>query len=380
VHGLDLDEVYDRYLPWVEHVRHRSDLTFLLDVLGGETSVGHSFTGGGDNPDIDSVPVGLLGADLKVEGGRYRLVRIYDGENWNPDLRAPLRGPGIDIAEGDYVLAVNGRELRAGTNPYSLFDRTADRQTILKVNDVPRMKGAHDVTVVPVASETALRRRAWVEGNRRRVDELSDGRLAYVWLPDTGRGGYDYFNRYYFAQQDRQGAVIDERFNQGGSVADYMVDLMSRTLFGYFNNPVGDRQPFTAPNAGIWGPKVMIINDAAGSGGDMLPYMFRLREIGPLVGTRTWGGLVGIWDVPPLLDGGFITSPRGGFYNLDGNWEVENEGVAPDYEVEQLPAEVIAGRDPQLEKAVAVALDLLRSNPFQPKPQPADPIRVRRAE
>ncbi len=242
------------------------------------------------------------------------------------------------------------------------------------------MKGARDVTVVPVASETSLRTRAWVEGNRRLVDELSDGRLAYVWLPNTGRGGYDYFNRYYFAQQDRQGAVIDERFNRGGSIADYMVDLMSRTLMGYFNNPVGDRQPFTAPNAGIWGPKVMIINDAAGSGGDMLPYMFRLREIGPLVGTRTWGGLVGIWDVPPLLDGGFITSPRGGFYNLDGNWEVENEGVAPDYEVEQLPAEVIAGRDPQLEKAVAVALDLLRRNPFQPKPQPADPIRVRRAE
>jgi tricorn protease len=377
VHGLDLDAVYEKFSPWIEHARHRADVTHVLDVLGGETAVGHSFTGGGDTPDVDEIPVGLLGADFEVEGDRYRIAKIYTGENWNPDLRAPLSGPGIDASEGDYLLAVNGVELTTAENLHSHFDRTADEQTVLLLNDQPTMEDARRVTVVPVESEFQLRRRDWVEGNRRRVDEMSDGRLAYVYLPNTAGSGYRYFNRYYFAQQDKQGAVIDERYNGGGSAADYMVDLMARPLMGYFNNPIGDKKPFVLPNAGIWGPKVMIINDAAGSGGDLLPYMFRLREIGPLVGTRTWGGLVGIWDVPPLIDGGFITAPRGGFFNVDGRWEVENEGVAPDIEVEQLPAEVIAGRDPQLEKAVEVALELLEQNPTVLKPQPPDPVRVR---
>ena len=210
------------------------------------------------------------------------------------------------------------------------------------------------------------------------MSEASDGRLAYVWLPNTGFGGYTYFNRYYFAQIDKQGAVVDERFNGGGSAADYMVDLMARPLLGYFNNPIGEKKPFTNPNAGIWGPKVMIINDAAGSGGDLLPYMFRAREIGPLVGTRTWGGLVGIWDVPGLIDGGFITAPRGGFYDNDGKWAVENEGVPPDIEVEQMPAEVAEGKDPQLETAVEVALKLLKENPVKLRAQPPDPVRARR--
>ncbi|MDX1502939.1 MAG: PDZ domain-containing protein [Thermoanaerobaculia bacterium] len=380
VHGLDMERVWEKYSPWLEHVRHRSDLTHLLDVLGGETAVGHSFTGGGDRPDVDEVPVGLLGADLAVEEGRYRIAKIYRGENWNPDLTAPLSGPGIDARAGDYLLAVDGVALTAAMNPHSLFDRTAGRQTVLTLSAEPSGKDAREVTVVPVESETQLRRRDWMESNRRKVDEMSDGRLAYVYLPNTGGSGYRYFNRYYFAQQDRPGVVIDERFNGGGSAADYMVDLMARPLMGYFNNPVGEKKPFKLPNAGIWGPKVMIINDAAGSGGDLLPYMFRLRGIGPLVGTRTWGGLVGIWDVPDLVDGGFITAPRGGFFNLDGEWEVENEGVAPDVEVEQLPAEVIAGRDPQLERAVEIALELLGANPVQLHPQPPDPVRVRRPE
>ena len=380
VHGLDMAEVWEKYSPWLDHVRHRTDLTHLLDILGGETAIGHSFTFGGDNPDVEQVPVGLLGADLEAADGRYRIVRIYHGESWDPELRAPLSGPGIDAAEGDYLVAVNGVELTSADNPYSLFDRTADRQTVLSLNREPVLDGARQVTVVPVASEVALREREWVDSNRRKVDALSGGRLAYVWLPDTGGGGYAAFNRYYFAQKDKQGAVIDERFNSGGLAADYIVDLMARPLMGYFNNPLGEKKPFTLPAAGLWGPKVMIINDAAGSGGDLLPYMFRLRGIGPLVGTRTWGGLVGIWDVPQLIDGGFMTAPRGGFYDLAGEWRVENEGVAPDVEVEQLPAAVAAGHDPQLEKAVEVALALLATNPVELKPQPPDPVRVRRPE
>ncbi len=378
VHGLDLDWAEQTYGAWLPYVRHRSDLNYILDILGGETSIGHSFVSGGDMPDVDFIPMGLLGADLEVNEGRYRIARIYTGEHWNPNLDAPLSGPGKDVAEGEYILAVNGHTLTAGMNPYSLFERTAGTQTTLLVNDSPSPNGAREITIQPVSGEQGLRTQAWMEDNRRRVDELSDGKLAYVWLPNTGFGGYTNFNRYLFAQQDRQGAVIDERFNGGGSIADYMVDLLSRNLLGYFNNPVGDRQPWGAPNAGIWGPKVMVINDAAGSGGDMLPYMFRAKEIGPLVGTRTWGGLVGIWDVPLFIDGGQMTAPRGGFFTLDGEWAIENEGVPPDYQVEQTPRAFAEGRDLQLEKAVEVALELLETQAVEHPGQPADPVRVRR--
>ncbi|MBN2732700.1 MAG: PD40 domain-containing protein [Balneolaceae bacterium] len=380
LHGADWDAVYKKYSPWVDHVRHRSDLTYLLDILGGELSVGHSFTGGGDEPDVDNVSIGLLGADLEITNGRYRIKRIYNGENWNPNLRAPLRAPGIDVQEGDYLLAVNGNELTADMNPYSLFAGQAERQTVITVNDEPSLDGAEDVTVVPVDDEGALRSRAWVESNRRKVNEMSNGKLAYVWLPNTSNAGYDYFNRYYFAQQDKKGAVIDERFNGGGSAADYMIDIMSRELHGFFNNPVGDNTPFPSPGAGIWGPKVMIINESAGSGGDYLPYMFKKENIGPLVGRTTWGGLVGIWDTPPLIDGGGITAPRGGFYNLDGEWAVENEGVEPDIKVEMTPKAVINGGDPQLERAVEKAMELLEETPDMIVPQPEDPVRVKRPD
>lgn len=379
LHGADWDAVYERYSPWVDYVRHRSDLTYILDIMGGELSVGHSFTGGGDEPDVEDISIGLLGADLEIDSNRYRIARIYDGENWNPDLRAPLRAPGAQIAEGDYILEVNGEELTADMNPYSLFEGMADRQVILTVNDNPSPDDAREVTVVPTGSETALRSRAWVEDNRRKVNEMSDGKLAYVWLPNTAGAGYEYFNRYYFAQQDKQGAVIDERFNGGGSAADYMVDIMSRELHGFFNNPIGDKTPFTSPGAGIWGPKVMIINESAGSGGDYLPYMFRQMDIGPLVGRKTWGGLVGIWDTPPLVDGGYITAPRGGFYNLKGEWAVENEGVAPDIKVEYTPQEVLKGVDPQLQRAVEEAMKLLEQRDKKIIPQPEDPDRARRA-
>ena len=380
VHGLDLDWAYKTYAPWVDHVRHRTDLTYILDILGGETSIGHSFTWGGDLPDVDKVSVGLLGADYKIENGRFRIEKIYTGENWNPELQAPLSSPGIDVSEGDYLLAINGVEITDKMNIYSHFDQTAEKQITIMVNSKPDMASAREVIVVPVKDESGLRRFDWVENNRRKVDQMSNGKLAYVWLPNTSVSGYKSFNRYYFAQQNKKGAIIDERFNYGGSIADYIVDLLSRELFGYFNNPVGDRQPFLAPNAALYGPKVMIINEAAGSGGDMLPYMFRQKKIGPLVGTRTWGGLVGIWDVPDLIDGGRITAPRGGFYNLNGEWAVENEGVAPDIEIEQGVKLVNQGHDPQLEKAVEVALELLKDQQIDLLPQPPDPIRVKRPE
>lgn len=376
IHGADWNKVYEMYAPLVEYIAHRSDLTYLLDILGGEVSIGHSFTGGGDNPKINPVKIGLLGADLEISNNRYRIKKIYNGENWNPDLRAPLSAPGVDVNEGDYIIAVDGVELKVPANPYSLFENKANKQVTLQVSKNPDSTNSRQVIVVPVENEGPLRTFDWVEGNRRKVNQLTNGQIAYVWLPNTAESGYDYFNRYYFAQQDKPGVILDERFNGGGYIADYFVDILSRKLRGYFNNVAGDRKPWTEPLTGILGPKVMIINEMAGSGGDMLPYMFREMNIGPLVGTKTWGGLVGIWDTPDLIDGGYITAPRGGFFNLSGKWDVENIGIQPDIEVEMTPKEVIEGHDPQLEKAVDEALKLLRDNPVKLLNEPAAPIRV----
>ena len=378
VHGADWNKVYSMYAPLADHVAHRSDLTYLLDILGGEVSIGHSFTGGGDNPKVENINIGLLGADYEVVGNRYRVKKVYNGENWNPDLRSPLSVPGVDVAEGSYLISVDGTELTSSLNIYSLFEHKANRQVQLQVSATPDGKNAKTVTVVPIRDEYELRLLSWVEGNRRKVNELSGGKLAYVWLPNTAEQGFAYFNRYYFAQQDKAGVVLDERFNGGGFIADYFVDILNRKLRGYFNNVSGDRRPWTEPLTGIHGPKVMIVNEMAGSGGDMLPYLFRHMNIGPLVGTKTWGGLVGIWDTPSLVDGGFITAPRGGFYNLKGEWDVENIGVTPDIEVEMTPKEVIAGHDPQLEKAVEEGLRLIKENPVNLLPEPAPPVRVLR--
>jgi tricorn protease len=286
----------------------------------------------------------------------------------------------MELQEGDYLLAVNGKELKTPANPYSFFEQTAGRTIRIKVNSSPSFEDAREITVKPVANEGQLRGVSWVENNRRKVEELSDGKLAYVYLPNTSGGGFANFNRYYFAQQDKKGVVIDERNNGGGSAADYMIDVMARTLLGYFNSKAGDNIPWTTPMAGIWGPKVMVINERAGSGGDLLPYMFRAKEIGPLVGTRTWGGLVGTWDTPPFIDGGRMVAPRGGFFDVNGEWAVEGDGIAPDIEVIQHPKLILEGSDPQLEKAVEVALEMLEKEKFERQPEPPAPVKWKRPE
>jgi tricorn protease len=380
-HGAPWQKIYEWYRPWVDHIRHRSDMSYLIDILGGEVSVGHSYTFGGDYPDLEQISIGLLGADLEQANGHYRIKKIYTDENWNPNLHAPLAQPGIDIQEGDYLLAVNGKKLEAPTNPYDLLEGTAERNTMLTISDEPNMEGAETVSVIPVEDEGELRTRAWVERNRERVNDMSNGKLAYVWLPNTGQGGFQAFNRYYFAQQHKEGVVIDERNNGGGSAADYMIDVMDRDLLGYFNSKAGDNfPPFTTPMAGLWGPKVMIINERAGSGGDLLPYMFREKEIGPLIGTRTWGGLVGTWDTPQFIDGGGMIAPRGGFFNTDGEWDVEGEGISPDIQVMQRPSEVINGSDPQLRRSVQEALQLLKKQDIELQEEPPPPTKWRRAD
>ena len=375
MHGADWPALYDKYSRLLPFVAHRADLGYLIASLAGELAVGHSYLlGDGDLPEGEPVSVGMLGADYAIENGRYRIKKIYGGENWNPELQAPLSGPGIQVAEGDYLLEVNGRPLTPPTSVYQLFQGTAGKQTLLRVNSSTSMEGSRLVTVVPVPSDEGLRTRAWIEGNRRLVDKLSGGRLAYVWLPNTGGPGYTAFNRYYYAQQDKEGAIIDERYNQGGMVADYIVNELTRPLMGYFARRDGTPSP--SPTVGIYGPKVMIVNESAGSGGDALPYYFKQQKVGPLVGTRTWGGLVGTLQIPATIDGGGVTAPSLAFYDVNGRWAVENEGVAPDIEVEVTPADVMAGRDPQLERAVQEALKLLEQHPNRRVPRPAPIKRV----
>jgi tricorn protease len=360
-HGLDLAAAQKKYAPYLAGLGGRADLNYLFEEMLGEFTVGHMFVGGGDMGTPSEVKGGLLGADYEIDGGRYRFAKVYDGENWNPDLLAPLTQPGVEVKKGEYLLAVEGREVRPPADVYSFFENTAGKQIKIKVGPHPDGQGAREVTVVPLPDEHKLRNRAWEEDNRRKVDQLSGGKIAYVHVPDTNVGGYVNFNRFYFAQVGKLGAVIDERYNHGGQVADYIVDQLKRPLRNCVISREGE--PFCSPLAQIYGPKTMIINEMAGSGGDALPWMFKQDQVGPLVGTRTWGGLVGIYNYPTLLDGGNVTSPRVAIYGLHGEWEVENHGIAPDIEVENDPASVAAGHDRQLEKAVEVTLEALKKNP-----------------
>jgi tricorn protease len=374
MHGMDWDAICARYRPYLEHVGHRSDLNYLFAEMMGELVVGHAYVGGGDIPAPERVACGLLGADYEIVDGYYRIKHIYPGLNWHPELRAPLTEPGVNVSEGEYLLAVNGRPLRAPTNVYSLFEKTADRITELLVSPTTSEQDARRVTVKPIDSETALRHWSWVETNRSKVEEMSNGRVAYVYMSNTSVEGYSAFNRYYFSQLDKEAVVIDERFNGGGSAADYVIDMLDRPLLCHWATREG--RIFHSPNASIFGPRVMIVNEYAGSGGDAMPLFFRRRGLGKLVGKRTWGGLIGIYDYPVLMDGGFVTAPRMAIFSPGNEWEVENEGVYPDVEVEMTPKLVIEGRDPQLEKAVEIVLEELARNPPAEVRRPAPASRA----
>jgi len=346
--------------PLVPHIRHRADLSYILDQVNGELSVGHSFVFGGDFPSTEPSRVGLLGADLAVENGRWRITRIYNSESWNPGLSSPLDRPGLKVKAGTYLVGVNGRELTAEDNPYEFMDGTRGEQTVLHVNDAPAFADNKEVVVEPIRSENALRQRAWVEDNRRMVDELSDGKLAYIWVPNTSGSGFVNFNRYYFAQQDKLGAVIDERFNGGGLLDDYMVDLMTGKSF---------RLP-----AGILGPKVLLINERAGSGGDFFPWVFRQQKAGKLIGATTWGGLVKSSVHYGLVDGGALTAPDNAVFDpVAGKYIGENTGIAPDIAVRQDAKALAAGKDPQLERGVKELMEALKGLKVNPATRPKHP-------
>ncbi|RYZ20640.1 MAG: peptidase S41, partial [Chitinophagaceae bacterium] len=376
MHGVNWAAMKKKYEALLPDVASTNDLYRVMQWMFSELSVGHHrFDAAGDrrsNPEL--VPGGLLGADYETAGNRYRVKKIYGGLNWTPELRSPLTEPGVNVQVGDYILKVNGAEVTADRNFYSYFENTADKIVTLTVAASPDGAGSRIVKVVPVASEVALRNRDWVEGNMRKVHEATNGQVAYVYVPNTAALGHEYFKRYFYPQANKAAIIIDERFNGGGQLADYYIDLLKRPLNSYWRYRYGKDQK--APNASIQGPKVMLIDETAGSGGDYLPYLFRQAKLGTLVGKTTWGGLVGVLGYPEFIDGGVVTAPNVAFFDEKG-FGIENVGTPPDIEVEQLPADVIRGRDPQLEKAIQIVMDELKAKPAQKMPQPKFPVKAR---
>jgi len=359
MHGLDWRAVRARYEPLLKFVQRREDLNELLVEMIGEMQVGHNRVGGGDIYQERPAGIGLLGADFKVEQGLYRIQKIYHGDRWNPFLVAPLTAAGVNVAEGDYILAINGHPLDAGVNIFSLLENTVDKQVSLTVSRDGATSASRTVTVIPTGSETGLRQWDWVARNQEYVERKSGGRIAYVYLPDTGDNGFAFFNRMFFAQVDRDALIVDDRRNGGGQAANYILEVLNRKYLSGWKDR--DGLVFNTPAAAIYGPKAMLIDQDAGSGGDYLPYNFRYLGLGKLIGTRTWGGLIGISANPQLIDGGFVTVPYFRVYTPTGEWRVENEGVAPDAEVQLDPAKVNQGDDNQLDAAIADVLEQLRT-------------------
>lgn len=372
LHGVDIEATSKKYEPYVANVNSRRDLNYVFADMMGEVTAGHLGVGGGDTPEVKRVATGLLGADYEVANGRYRFARIYNGENWDPQMRAPLTQPGVNVNAGDYLLAVNGRNLTSADSLYRFFEATSGKQTVIRVGANPNGDGARDVTVVPVPNEFGLRNLAWIEGNRRKVDQMTNGRVAYIYMPDTSMGGYRNFNRYFYAQVGKDAAIIDERYNGGGALATDIVEMLTRKHLS--NVATRDGEDEQQPQGAIFGPKIMLINEFAGSGGDAMPWYFRRAGAGKLLGKRTWGGLIGRAGAPSLMDGGMVSAPSSGVWDpATSKWIAENVGVEPDIEVENEPDLVRQGKDPQLEKAVELIMAELAKNPPSKAKRPAYP-------
>ncbi len=360
LHGLDWDAVYAQYRPLLDHVGRREDLNELMVEMIAELHAGHNRVGGGDVYRESGPGVGLLGANFEIADQRWRISKVYSGEAWNPFIHGPLTRPGAEARAGEYILAINGHKLTANDNLFKYLHNTVDKQITLRVG--PRADGgnARNIVVEPVGNESGMRLWSWVETNRQTVEQATDGRVGYIYLPNTAGPGYTFFNRMFYAQLDREAVIIDERSNGGGQAANYIVEVLSRRHLS--NWVYRDGLISSTPMGALHGPKIMLIDQDAGSGGDWLPYAFRELEIGTLMGTRTWGGLIGIFMNPLLVDGGMMTVPYFRFVDTANNWSVENEGVAPDIRVELDPTATNAGRDSQLEAAISEILDQLENH------------------
>lgn len=376
IHGLDWDELGKRYGKLLEDAVTRWDVNFVIGELIGELSAGHVFRFGGQTETPIRRAVGLLGVDFERHQGAYRIKKIIDAGPWNADVRSPFKEPGMDVKEGDYILAVNGVPIDISKDPWAAFQGLAGKTVMLTVNDKPSGTGARDVLVKTLSNEFQLREKAWVKANRQKVDKATNSRIGYIYVPNTARSGQTEFVRQFRAQFTKQGLIIDERFNRGGQLADRFVEMMNRPIYHYIYNR--DSKDVHMPRITNTGPKVMLMNGWAGSGGDAFPFYFRQAGIGPLIGTRTWGGLVGPSAPMPLIDGGYVSAPPARFYSTDGKWIIENIGVKPDIHLVNDPGLMAKGRDPQLERAIEEVLKMLEKNPPSRPKQPTLPSQLKR--
>ena len=377
MHGYDWEALRDRYRPLLAHVAHRSDLNYVIGELVAELNVSHAYIAGGDWETPDRPQVALAGAVFERDAAtdRYRIGEIFAGHNEEPRYRAPLTEIGVDARAGDYVLAIDGEELRGSDNPYRVLRHRADRPVRLTLNAAPTFDGAREVTFTPVTEERSLRYLAEVEANRRKVSEMTDGRVGYLHVPDMGADGIQEFIKWFYGQIRKEGLVVDVRGNGGGNVSQMLIERLGRSVLGTGFARNYDT-PDTYPAVAFHGHLVCILDEDSASDGDIFPYRFREAGLGPLIGKRSWGGVIGITSHGPLLDGGSVNVPQFGTNGADGSWVVENVGVEPDIEVENDPRSVIAGRDPQLERAVEEVLRMMRENPKSLPERPAPPVKT----
>jgi len=373
MHGQDWDEMRRRYGALLDDAVTRWDLDFILGELIGELNASHSYKGGGDMEQAARRSVGLLGCDYELHKGAYRIAKIVDGAAWDSEVRSPLNQPGVDVNVGDYLLAVNGTPMDTSRDPWAAFQGLAERTVMLTVNDKPSMEGSRDVLVQTLRDETRLRNLAWIEKNREYVEKKSGGRVGYAYVPSTGVGGQTELRRMFVPQYTKDAMIIDERFNDGGQIPTRFIEMLNRPMTNYWG--VRDGKDWQWPPTSHVGPKAMLINQWSGSGGDCFPYYFRKAGLGPLIGNTTWGGLIGISGAPGLVDGGVVTVPTFSFYDTDGNWAVENSGVAPDIAVVDDPSLMTDGGDPQLDRAIAEMLEALETAGPQHPQRPTNPIR-----
>ncbi len=377
MHGYDWEAIRERYRPWLEHVRHRSDLNYVIGEMIAELNVGHAYISGGDYTAPPRPNVALMGADLELDAasGRYRIARILDGQNEESEYRSPLTEIGVDARAGDYVLAIDGEDLAAGDNPYRMLRHKSSRPVELLLNGSPEPDGARTVEYSPVTDESNLRYLGWVEGNRRAVSEATDGRVGYLHVPDMSSRGISEFIKWYYPQLRKEGLVVDVRGNGGGNVSQMLIERLSRQLLGTrYSRTNGDFR--TYPNEVFLGHLVCLVSENSASDGDIFAARFKRAGLGPLIGKRSWGGVIGITSHGPLMDGGDVRVPEFATNDVDGAWIIEGYGVEPDIVIENDAAAVLAGRDPQLERAVAEVLRMIREDP-KPRPsRPADPVRT----
>jgi len=373
MHGVDWQIMRKMYGEFLPHVSHRYDLTYVLGEMIGELCCSHAYVGGGDKPEVKLVKTGLLGVDWEPDtvSGFYRIKKILAGENWEEDLRSPLTEPGVQVNEGEYVIAVNGQPLRYPESPYASFENSVGKTVTLKVNSRPALEGAREVEVKPIGSEYNLREYKWAQGNREKVEKATDGKVGYIYLPDMGGQGLNEFAKAFFAQVDKEGLIIDVRYNGGGFVSQMILERLRRVLKG-----VGaSRGPldYTYPDRVFHGHMLCLTNSYSASDGDYFPYFFREYGLGPIVGQRTWGGVVGFDDVGRLVDKGYIIAPQTAPYGFEGEWIMENYGVDPDIEIDNRPDLVVQGRDPQLEKAIEIIMKKIKEEPKKVPERPAYP-------